>query len=107
MTPSVSVYTASRRSPVLTALRYVVPEACVQRGGSGGVVRAVLTDPYDGVSMQAVDLNVEIEAEEGGYVAIAGALRPGTALICHTTRLVANGDTVRVVGEAFDEEAVC
>ena len=104
MTPSVSVYTVSRRSPVLTAHRYVVPEACVQRGGLGGVVRAVLPDPYDGVSLQAVDLNVEIEAEEGGYVAITGALRPDTAVICHATRPVVGGDTVIVIGEAFDEE---
>ena len=106
MTPQVSVYSVSRPAPVLDKYPMVVPLACVTQGRDGPQLLKIAPSTYDGTSWQAVSVSVEVEQEEGAYCAVTvlGVLEPGSRVICHSTKPVAEGDLVQVMGEAFYEE---
>ena len=97
---TVTTYAVSRRPQVLYGYQTVIPAACERNG----VVYRIDTDPYDGKSKQAVSIQVRVADREGGYVALYDSLMNDTVLICHSTRPIQNGDTVEVIGEAFEYE---
>lgn len=100
MTPKVTTYAASRRPQALYGYQTVIPAACVR----GGMVYRIDIDPYDGLSMQATAMQVQVIDSEKGYVALRDSLMHDVVLVCHSTRPIQNGDTIQVIGEAFDNE---
>lgn len=100
MLPRVSTYDVSRRPQVLSEYETVVPDACIK----GAQVFMIMESSFDGKSPQAVAMDVEVKAKEGGYSAVSAYLKTDTVLVCHASKPVRNGDLVKIIGEAFDEK---
>ena len=49
-------------------------------------------------------MQVQVIDSEKGYVALRDSLMHDVVLVCHSTRPIQNGDTIQVIGEAFENE---
>lgn len=99
MAPRVTLYSTDRQPPVLRQYAVVVPNECVFPSELRPYVLV-----YDATNGTVKSVGVTAEESRDGYTGIVSTLPWGVKLVCHTTKAVANGDAVIVVGEAYEYE---
>lgn len=99
MAPRVTLYSTDRTPPVLRQYAVVVPEECVFPSDTRPYVLV-----YDTEKGTVKTVGVTTDETKNGYIGIVSTLPWGVKLVCHISKPVNNGDSVIVVGEAYEYE---